>query len=204
MARESHPRARATTLTSTISSAIGPRGHSGTPGDVATDIDVYHLNNQLPIEPGTLITITMKLADLGADLGSFSQVNFTDYRGSVQFGVFDTTDATAMDDGVLVFSPTDFLPRAGTPGELSRNGQMAYGYDANGDFYISFITPDRQGGTAGQAGTYAIYLQGAYNTDYTMQVTQQEGATAIPIPQAKQNLFLETRAVRSTGSRRAV
>ena len=80
----------------------------------------------------------------------------------------------------FVFSPTDFLPRAGTPGEIARSGQMAYGYDSNGDFYISFLTPDRLGGTPGQPGTYAVYLQGAYNTDYTIEVTQTEGARRSP------------------------
>src|SRR5262249_35098279 len=136
---------------------------------------------------------SIKLADLGADLGSFSQVTATDFRGDVQFGLFDTTDATGIDDAVLVFSPTDFLPRAGTPGVIAQNGQVQYGYDDNGDFFITFVAPDHVGGQPGQAASFALYLQGAFNTDYTIVTTQQDGAQPSLIQQTAQNIFIETR-----------
>lgn len=182
-----------TTLTSTINSAIGPRGHSGVPGDVASDVDIYHLNNGQTIAAGHRITIKIKLADLGADLGSFSQLSFTDFRGDVQFGVFDTTNAASTDDATLVLSPTDFLPIAGKPGQLASQGTAGYGFDENGDFFITFITPGRIGGTAAEPATYAVYLQGVFNTDYTIEVTQTADTTLPTTPQTSQNIFLETR-----------
>ncbi len=179
-------------LTSTINSSIGPAGHAGVPGEVTADADIYHLNNGVPITPGTLITVRIKLADLGADLGSFSQLTNTDFRGEVQFAVFDTTGATGLDDALMVFSPTDFKPRSQPQKAIAQSGQMSYGYDANGDFYITFIAPDHLGGAPGQAASFALYLQGAFNTDYTIVTTEQEGATLAAIPQAKQNILIET------------
>jgi hypothetical protein len=180
-------------LTSTINSAIGTPGHSGVPGDISADVDIFHLNNGQTIAPGTLLTVTVKLADVGADLGGFSQLTNTDFRGSVQFGLFDTTDAVGADDGKLIFSPTDFTPRAGEVGEVARVGQSAYGYNADGDFYISFVVPSHQGGTLNQAPKLALYLQGVFNTDYTIQVQQTVGLPALAVPQFKQNVFIETR-----------
>lgn len=178
-------------LSTTINSAIGPNGHSGVPGAVASDVDIYNLNNGQTIAPGRVITATVKLAQLGADLGGFSPTSFQDFRGSVQFGLFDTTSSVAVDDGLMVFSPTDFLPRAGTPGEIARQGASSYGYDAEGNFYISFVVPDRVGGQPGEAGTFALYLQGVFNTDYTIDIRQNDGAQPVPLPVASQNLFLE-------------
>lgn len=178
-------------MTSTIEAAIGPSGHSGQPGEIAADVDVFHLNNQQAIPTGTPITITVKLAAQGSDLGSVSQDTFTDYTGSVQFGVFDTTNSTGIDDGVLVFSPKEFRPISGTPNtSLGSDSQTSYGFDANGDFFISFLAPGQIGG-AGDA-SYAVYIQGAFNTDYTIQVTQ--GAAVVgAIAQTNQNFFIETR-----------
>jgi hypothetical protein len=179
------------TLRTTVESAIGPRGHSGVPGAVAADVDVYHLNSGQPIAPGTRMTITVKLTDLGADLGSFSQLTFTDFRPVVQFGLFDTTGATGIDDAALVFSPTDFRPTGRTPGVIASRGPISYGYDANGDFFITFVTPDRVGGTPGEAGSFAVYLQGAFNTDYTLEVVTHAAAPLTPIPKASQNVVIE-------------
>jgi hypothetical protein len=179
-------------LTTVINSAIGPRGHSGVPGDVAADVDVYHLNNGQPIANGRRITIKIKLAELGANLGSFNQITTIDYAGDVQFGVFDTTGATNITDASLLFSPTDFLPIAGTPGIIATQGQVQYGRDANGDFFITFITAGRVGGAPGEAASYAIYLQGVFNTDYSIEVTQQDAPQNFPVPRSVQNIFIET------------
>jgi hypothetical protein len=178
-------------MVNTINSAIGPVGHQGAPVDVFSDVDVYHLNGHNPIAPGTRMTITVKLTDDGADLGSASPTSGTDNRGAVQFGVFDTSNSTGIDDATLVFSPTQFTPTGGKPNTvLADNGSTRYGYDANGDFYISFITPSRQG-APGAAGTFAVYLQGTINTDYTLQVVTDPGTAATPAPQ-RQNVLIET------------
>lgn len=182
-----------------IASSIGPSGHRGVPGDVWADVDIFHLNNRQAIAPNTRFRVTVKLADIGADLGSRNQrsaadilslASFFDYRGAVQFGLFDVTNATGIDDGLLVFSPTDFTGREGVPGVIAENANGSYGFDANGDFYIDFVTP---GGLAGGAGAkYALYLQGAFNTDYRIQVVQYGAPSAAP-ERTFQNILLETR-----------
>lgn len=179
-------------LSSTINAAIGPRGHAGVPGQVTPDVDIYHLNNRQPIAPGQLITITVRLAEIGADLGSFSTINFTDYRGDVQFGLFETTGSQAIDDALLVFSPTEFLPIAGEPGELARQGQSVYGFDANGDFFITFVTPGSLIDGMNQPASYAVYLQGVFNTDYSIHISQTDAPQNIAMPRAHQNVFIET------------
>jgi hypothetical protein len=180
-------------LTSTILSAIGPRGFSGVPSVATPDVDVYHLNNRQAIAPGQLITIRVKLSEIGADLGSFSALNQTDFSGDVQFAVFDTTGATGIDDALLVFSPTDFKPTAGQPGQIASQGGAVYGYDENGDFYITFITPGRIGGGENEGASYAVYMQGIFNTDYSLEIVQTDAAQNLPLPRARQNVFLETR-----------
>ncbi len=182
--------ASGTTTTNTISAAIGPAGHAGVPNAlIASDIDVFHLNNRLPITPGTKMKVTIKLSDLGADLGSANPETFEDNRGVVQFGLFDTSASTAIDDAVMVFSPTDFLPFGGTPNTtIAQNDSTRYGYDANGDFYIEFVVPDRAG-SPGTAGTFAVYVQGAFNTDYGVEVVT--GGTGENIRRT-QNVLLET------------
>lgn len=182
-----------TSLTSVISSAIGPRGHAGVPGDLAPDADVYLLNNGQVVNPGTTYTITLNLADVGADLGTFDRTTARDFRGSVQFGVFDVTDATAVDDGALVFSPTDFKSIAQKQRQISQQGAITYGYDAKGNFTITFVTPGRIGGLATDPAVYAVYLQGVFNTDYSITVQRTENAPAAEVPTSKQNFFIETR-----------
>jgi hypothetical protein len=177
-------------LTSTVNAAIGPKGHAGVPSTlVASDVDVFHLNGRLPIAPGTKMRLTMKLSQSGADLGSSSPTAFTDNRGSVQFALFDTSNSTTVSDGTLVFSSTDFLPYSSTANKLiADNGSTKYGYDANGDFYVEFIVPSRTG-TTNEAGTFAAYVQGVYNTDYTLEVVTDGTGTA---QTHSQNVLLET------------
>lgn len=187
--------------TVTISSAIGPNGHSGIPGDVYADVDIFHLNNRQAIAAGTRIRVTVQLSDLGADLGSRNQrsvsdifllTSFFDYRGSVQFGLFDTTNATGLDDGEMVFSPTDFTGREGVPGTIADNGTNSYGFDENGDFYIDFVTPGAIGSDGTVPAKYALYIQGAFNTDYQIQL-EQFGGVVDAAPRLTQNILLETR-----------
>lgn len=184
-------------LTSTINSAIGPKGHMGVPGDVAPDADVFVLNNGQTIAAGRTITVKVKLADIGADLGTFSRLSGDrlfrdDFRGDVQFGLFDVTNATGVDDGSLIFSPTDFKAIAQKQKSLATQGSITYGYDANGDYVITFVTTGPIGGLSTDPAKYAIYIQGVFNTDYTIEVTQSENAPVAAVPQARQNILLET------------
>src|SRR5207244_1048499 len=48
------------------------------------------------------------------------------------------------------------------------------------------------GGLSSTPAKYAIYLQGVFNTDYTIELTQNEAAAAAVVPQAKQNVLIET------------
>jgi hypothetical protein len=176
---------------STISAAIGPPGHVGVPNLVTADVDVFHLNAGQPIAPGTRMTVTVKLADLGADLGSAAPTSGADNRGAVQFGIFDTSASTNITDANLLFSPTDFSPNGGKPNTvIADNGSTRYGYDANGDFFISFVAPDRMG-VPGASGSFAVYVQGTNNTDYQVQVVTDATSNS-PLPTQRQNFLIET------------
>lgn len=184
-------------ITSTIRSAIGTPGAAGVPSQVQSDVDVFHLNNRQPIAPGTRMAITVKLTELGADLGSAQPPSgdrgqerlFLDNRGAVQFALFDTSASTTIDDAALVFSPTDFRPNGGRPNTvIADNATTKYGYNAQGDFYIEFVVPDRAD-IPGAGGTFAVYLQGVYNTDYVIEVVQ---AGTGELVRARQNVFIET------------
>lgn len=184
-------------ITSTIRDAIGTPGSAGVPSVVEADVDVFHLNNRQPIAPGTRMAITVKLTELGADLGSAQPPRgdrgqerlFLDNRGAVQFALFDTSSSTTIDDAALVFSPTDFRPNGGKPNTvIADNGTTKYGFNAQGDFYIEFVTPDRSD-IPGAAASFAVYLQGVYNTDYEIVVVQ--GGTG-DLVRSRQNVFIET------------
>lgn len=177
------------TTLSTVSAAIGPVGHAGRPTDIYADVDVFHLNNRQAIAPGTKMRLTLRLTDLGGDMGSAQLDTVVDNRGMVQFGLFDTTNSTGLDDAILVFSPTDFSPNGGAPNTIiASDGQTTYGYDSRGDFFIEFIAPSRMGSTFAPA-TFAVYVQGANNTDYSLEVaTLGTGQIARP----GQNFFIET------------
>lgn len=193
-------------LISTINGSIGPTNASGVPTTVFPDADVYHLNNRNNIAAGTRMRVTVRLNEFGTDLGSRNQLvfgsdsfNLDNFRGAVQFGVFDTFNSTDIDDGSMVFSPTDFSPNGGTPNTiLASNATTSYGFDANGDFFIDFVTPGRPGAD-GKTGTaddlpskYALYLQGVYNGDYQIQVETFAPGTNRVKPK-RQNVLLETR-----------
>ncbi len=186
-------------LTNTVASSIGYSGVTGLPGEVQSDVDIWHLNNRQPIAPGTLMTITVKLADIGTDLGSTissntgtfdSLADFAEFAQSVQFGLFDTTDSFGIGDANIVFSPTDFASRASEPNTIiAENGATRYGYDANGDFFISFVVPPAINGAANASGTYAVYLQGAFRGDYELEIVTQGTGT---FTRRSQNVLIET------------
>lgn len=186
------------TITSVISAAIGPKNAAGVPSDrVTPDIDVFHLNNRQPIAPGTSMRITLLLNETGADLGSrvLDRENenrpFGDFRGEVQFGLFDTSTSTGLGDAVMVFSPSDIRSAGGAANTLlADDGVTRYGFDANGDYFIEFIVPDRIGAGPGIAGTFAVYVQGVFNTDYGVEIVTRPTPGAIA--RKSQNFFIET------------
>jgi hypothetical protein len=111
-----------------------------------------------------------------------------DSRGDVQLGLFDTTNSSGFGDATLVFSPTDFSPNGGPANTvIADNGSTKYGFDADGDYFIEFVVPERLGGSGN--GSFALYVQGVYNTDYTIQLdTIGTGTRAT----TSQNVFIET------------
>ncbi len=188
-------------MTSTVNSAIGPAGHRGIPSDVFPDVDVFHLNNGLTIPTGSKIKVTIKLSNAGADLGSRSQLGLNntlnatipqDYSGSVQFGVFDTSLSTGAGDAVLVASSSEFRPNGGPTGVITAGDNANYGFDANGDFYIEFLTPGRQVSNTTLDASYALYLQGVFNTDYQIVVEQNASRATTAISKTTQNFLIET------------
>lgn len=182
-----------TVVQSTIESAIGHPGAIGVPGTIFPDVDVYHLNNRLPVQPNTKIRINFRLAEVGGDLGARINPLFPDLSGQVQLAVFETTNSTGISDANLIFSPTDFLP-AGGPNNvtLADDGSTKYGYDDVGDFYIEFVVPPSLLSSPNNptAGTFAVYVQGVFHTDYVLEVSQIGTGTRTA---AVQNIFIETR-----------
>ncbi|MDX9910522.1 MAG: hypothetical protein RBS39_01685 [Phycisphaerales bacterium] len=184
-------------LTSVIDSAIGPAGNAGNPTQVTPDVDVFHLSGGRSVAPGTLITITVKLNELGANLGGRIDATTlvddatSDFSNNVRFAVFDTFGSTGVGDARLVFSPSDFTPFGGEEGVIAQNGANQYGFDENGDFYITFAAPGRINGSGQRVATpLAIYLQGVFNTDYRLEVVTQGVSSATT---RSQNVFIETR-----------
>ncbi|MEL7473506.1 MAG: hypothetical protein AAGK04_09330, partial [Planctomycetota bacterium] len=172
------------TLITNVNASIGTARFAGVPNEVFPDVDILHLNNRGLIAPGTNMTITVQLDQLGADLGS------TVFGGNVQFALFDTTNATSVDDAVLVFAPTDFSPNGGEPGVIASGINGTYGYDANGDFFISFRTPGAVGSEGVDPARYAVMIQGVVNTDYALTIVTTPPTT--PTTQLSQNILLET------------
>lgn len=177
--------------TSVIDSAIGPAGHTGIPDDVWADVDVFHLNSRQAIEAGTRIRVSVRLSELGADLGSRGINALQDFRGDVQLGIFDTTTSTSVGDALLVMAPSDFSPNGSDPGVLASSATSSYGYDENGDFFFEFVTAGAITGSANSSATYAVYLQGVFNTDYQLVVTMSPSDTLVQ--RSSQNIFLETK-----------
>ena len=185
-------------VVTTIDSAIGVAGTAGNPSKISADVDVYHLNSRQAILPGTKLRATLRLSATGSDLGSqvanlgsrTAAVDTQNYN-TFNFGLFETTQSQTIEDGVLVFAPSDFLPYAGTPNTtLASNASVTYGYDAEGDFFIDFVMPESQfAGT--NAGTFAFYVQGVIQTDYELILATEASITPRTAP-GRQNFFIET------------
>ncbi len=179
-------------ITSTIQSSIGTPGGTGVPGtELQPDVDIFHLNNGVPIAPGVRLTVTVKLADLGSNLGSRREGDIIGrFPGAVQFGVFDSTAATNATNGQLIFSPSDFGTTDRPTQTIAQNEATTYGYDANGNFFISFANPGRIGVANNAPAELSVYLQGVYRTDYILEVVQEGTGTNV---KKTQNVLLETK-----------
>ena len=138
-------------------------------------------------------TVPTERSDLGGRLdGSTGGGTVLPVRlyGQVQFGLFDTTLSTGLDDGTLLFSPTDFAPTGGTPGIIASDGKTRYGYDDNGDFFVEFVAPGTKSGEVYDPAKYAVYIQGVFITDYQLEIVAL-GTTDVPAP-PHQNFLCET------------
>jgi hypothetical protein len=186
-------------VTQVVNSAIGTPGASGNPTTISPDIDVYHLNDGQPIAPGTRIRVTFQLTETGSNIGlspiiqgrertglTFASL---DLLGDTIFGIFEVPAGTGLSDARLVAAPSEFLPIGGQDKNISSTPRNKYGYNNNGDFFIEFITPGAQGIPNPVPAPYAIYLQGAIRSDYTLEVITRGGGNVI---KTGQNILLET------------
>src|SRR5262249_54324265 len=177
-------------VVSFVSASIGDAGAAGSGVQVQPDADVYHLNNRNPILPGTVVRVTFDLTELGSNLGLTTDPFLEgDLRGDVQFGIFDTSGSTGVDDALLVASASDFKAVGGQPTRIITSNNAVYGYDTDGNFFIQFITTGRQGVAGNAPASYAVYIQGATRSDYSLRVVTQGTATPVTVTQ---NVFLET------------
>lgn len=193
----------------TFASSIGRPGQNGQASSGTLDADIIHLNNGVPLAAGTRFRATLKLSESGGNistlpgireqLGNLITNNFVDARGLVQFALFETTRNAAAATGAigtnlvnsqLVAAPSNVGRANNTPGEV-RNAAVgaAYGYDANGDFFMEFAVPRSQDGS-NLPGTFALYLQGVVQSDYQVEVVQLP-SIALPVAARTQNILIE-------------
>lgn len=186
-------------ISTTIRSSIGLPGATGTPDEVSPDVDIFSLNNGLPLTPGTKIRATFRLTQTGSNIGLSPELINRNVRsgislgqnllGHAQFALFETPVGTGFNNAKLVAAPSDFLPIGGQAAKTLTDGRNTYGYDAQGDFFMEFIVPGAQGISSPVPASYSLYLQGAIRSDYTLEIVQQgTGSTTL----APQNVFLET------------
>ena len=192
----------------TFTAAIGRPGVSGAASTGTLDTDVYHLNNGNAIAPGTRYRVTLKLSESGGNisllpgirnqLGNLIGTQVVDTRGLVQLALFETTRnptattgpmGTNLVNSQLVAAPNN-VGRSNTTQAEVRNNTIgaAYGYDANGDFFMEFATPRSQDGTNANP-TFALYLQGVVQSDYQLEIVQ---LPSITLPTARtQNVLID-------------
>lgn len=185
-------------VTSTVDSSLDDRDSTGLQGGGIPDIDVFQLNNGGQIAAGTRLRITLKVNQVGGNLGLLqperdSQDNNVafrnfDTRGLIQFALFDTSAATNISDANLVASPGNALAFAGARGQQVTSSLTSYGYDANGDVFMDVVVPPRQDNAA-QSGTFAVYVQGILRSNYQVSV-EQLGTVTLPTTPRVQNILI--------------
>ena len=142
---------------------------------------------------------TLRLTRTGSNIGLSPEIAVNnrarditigqDLTGQAQFAIFETPSGTGFNNARLVASTSDFLPIGGQAAHTLTDGRNSYGYDASGDFFMEFIVPGAQGVPSVVPASYALYIQGAIRSDYTLEVVQQ-GTGAIVT--TSQNVLLET------------
>jgi hypothetical protein len=178
-------------LVTFVSAAIGTPGAAGAGFTVEPDVDIFHLNNRDPIVPGTVVRVTVDLTELGSNLGLTTEpVVDGDLRGDVQFAIFDTSGSTGVGDALLVASSSDFKAVGGQPARTFSSTNAVYGYDADGNFFIQFVTLGRLGVAGNAPASYAVYLQGAVRSEYSLKIVTQGAVNPVTV---SQNVLLETR-----------
>jgi hypothetical protein len=181
--------------------SIGLPGSSGVPDEISPDVDIFSLNNGLPIAAGTKIRATLRLTKTGANIGLSPEITTNpttrlvgdaagqDLLGQAQFAIFETPAGTGFNNARLVSATSGFLPIGGQPAQTITDNRNSYGYDANGDFFMEFIVPGAQGVPSLVPAAYALYVQGAIRSDYTLEIVQQGTGSTTTLPQ---NVLLET------------
>ncbi|HYD01732.1 MAG TPA: hypothetical protein VEB22_10945, partial [Phycisphaerales bacterium] len=183
-----------------VNSAIGQRGAVGGTLINATDVDVFNLNAGATITAGERYRFTLRVSEYGSDLGTLRTPRPTpgggvgvagaDSRGEAQFALFEVTPGGTLNSGNLVAqapNPEGFRATANTV--IATDGSTTYGYDANGDFYMEVtIPPSQADGT--QNGAFALYVQGAHQSNYTVEILNV-GTGPAATPQG-QNFLIET------------
>ncbi len=185
-------------VTTAVNAAIGTPDHVGLPSEANADVDVFHLNNGEAIATGTRMRITLRLTDLGANIGLPVPNGFNNglnptfgslsgLGGNVQFGVFEVSGDTGFDDALLVASPSNVAPIGGQDALTIGEGSTTYGYDDNGDFYMEFVALGTLADPSVDAA-YAVYVQGVGRSNYRLEVLTSGRRS---LPDSTQNIFIE-------------
>ena len=181
--------------------AIGPIEQRGQPSQQVSDVDVFNLNNGQPILAGTRFRVTLRTSETGANFGRLTPQQFSfgndinyqiqDLRALVQLALFERSSSSDLNDAQLIASPQRVEFFGGTPNTvLAGNTSSGYGYDAAGDFYMEFTTPDSII-NPGTPGVYAMYVQGAIASKYSLELRQLPTNTA-PLTNRTQNVYVTT------------
>ncbi len=182
-----------------LNATIGDNNPLGATVRTQNDVDIYNLNDGATIAANSRYRITFRLSEFGGDLGLRTPrpvgpaADFissgADDRTHAQFALFDVTTPGFFADGRVVAAPTNVEAFGGTPNTiLGSDGRTTYGYDARGDFYMEVTIPPRQDDNT-QDGRFALYVQGAHASNYSVEITQLANGVA-PTPQT-QNFLLE-------------
>jgi len=185
----------------TVTDAIGPIDQRGQPSMQVSDADVFNLNNGQPILAGTRFRVTLRTSETGANFGRLTPQQFSfgndinyqiqDLRALVQMALFERSSSSDLNDAQLIASPQRVEFFGGTANTvLAANTSSGYGYDAAGDFYMEFTTPDSII-TPGSPGVYAMYVQGAIASKYSLELRQLPTNTA-PLTDRTQNVYITT------------
>ncbi len=186
-------------ISGSITSSIGLGGAAGLPNEVAPDVDVFVLNNGQPIAPGTKIRATVRLSETGSNIGLTPEIDNVrvpagislgqNLLGQSQFSLFELPSGTGFGDARMVAGTNEFLPIGNQPSRTVSDGRNSYGYDERGDFFMDIVIPGALGVSNPVPAVYALYIQGAIRSDYTIEFTQQGTGSTTP---TSQNVLLES------------